>query len=282
MPIINANSAATTALRYTNINTQLQNKYLAQLSSGSRVQKSSDDAASLAIGSKLKSDAASLAQASINASNATGLLNTADGGLAQIGDIMQRLKVLTTQAQSGTNDNGSLSNINKEFQDLLAEVNSIATSTRFNGVSLLDGNGSTTGSTYAGTFLLGTSSTDTVITSISNVGTGGTNGLSSISALSVTSVTSASAAAIAIDTAISTVSGARAQVGADLARVDYRQKVVNVAQENASAGASTLLDADVAGVQTAYTSVDVLTQTGIAALQKANQIPQALLALLKA
>lgn len=282
MPIINANSAAQTALRYTNINTNLQNKYLAQLSSGSRVQKSSDDAASLAIGSKLRSDAASLSQASVNAANASGLLNTADGGLSQIGDILQRLKVLTTEAQSGTNDSSSLVNINKEFQDLLTEINSIATSTRYNGVSLLDGNGSSTGTAYAGTFLLGTASTDTIVTNITNVGTQGTNGLSSIASLNVSTVNAASSAATAVDTAISTVLGARAQVGADLARVNYRQNVVNVAQENASAGSSTLLDADVAQVQTQYTSVQVLTEAGIAALQKANAIPQELLNLLKA
>jgi len=281
MPIITANIAASTALRYTNINTELQNKYLGQLSSGSRVQKSSDDAASLAIGSKLKSDAASLSQASINASNATGLLNTADGGLAQIGDILQRLKVLTTQAQSGTNDTTSLLNINKEFQDLLSEINSIATSTRYNGVSLLDGNGVTNGSAYNATFLLGTNSSDTIITNVANIGTSGTNGLSAVSGLSVTSVSLAATASSAIDSAISTLSGARAQVGADLARVNYRQQVVNVAQENASAGASTLLDADVASVESQYTNVQVLTETGIAALQKANAIPQELLNLLK-
>jgi len=280
MPVISNNLAAATTLRYTNQSTQSQNKYLAQLSSGSRVQKASDDAASLAIGSKLKADAAVLGQASVNGANATSLLNTADGAYAQIGDILQRMKVLTTEAQSGTNDTTSLTNINKEYTDLLSEVNSIATSSRFNGVSLLDGN-ATAGSAYTATFLLGTTSSDTVIVSVTNVGTAASNGLNTISGTSVSSTSNAATASSALDTAISTLSGARAQLGADLSRVTFRQNVVNVAQENASAGASTLLDADVAQVETQFNSAQVLTESGIAALQKANSIPQELLNLLK-
>jgi len=280
MPVITNNIAAATSLRYTNQSTELQDKYLAQLSSGSRVQKASDDAASLAIGTKLQTDAAVLGQASVNGSNATALLNTADGAYAQIGDILQRLKVLSTEAQSGTNDTTSLTNINKEYSDLVSEVNSIATSTRFNGVSLLDGNG-TAGSAYTATFLLGTTSSDTVVVSVANVGTASSNGLNTISGTSVSSTSNAASASSALDTAISTLTGARAQLGADLSRVTFRQNVVNVAQENASAGASTLLDADVAQVESQFNSAQVLTESGIAALQKANSIPQELLNLLK-
>jgi flagellin len=283
MPVISTNQSALTSLRYVNINTSLQNNYLSQLSSGSRVQKASDDASSLAVGTKLQSDATTLAQASTSAANGQSVLSTADGGLAQISDILQRLKSLATQAQSGTNDTNSLANIDKEFQDLLSEINSVAQGTRFNGNNLLDGT-----SAYGTTgvdFLLGTEATDTITVKISNVTTAsaGLNltGLTVSGATLNDGLTAAASAAAAIDSAINTLSGVRAQVGADSSRLSFRKNVIDVSDENANAAASTLLDADVASVESEYTSIEVLTESGIAALQKANAIPQQLLQLLK-
>lgn len=284
MPVINTNRAANTSLRYVNINTARQNTYLSQLSSGSRVQKASDDASSLAVGTKIKSDSTTLAQASVSAANGQSVLSTADGGLAQIADILQRLKSLTTQAQSGTNDLNALGNINKEYQALLTEINSVAQATRFNGNNLLDGT-SAFGTTGVN-FLLGTATTDTVAVLIASVTTAATGlALSGTSVSGATLAAGLSAAASAsskIDSAINTLSGVRAQVGATSSRLEFRKNVVDVSRENADAAASSLLDADVAAVQTAYTSVEVLTEAGIAALQKANAIPQQLLALLRA
>lgn len=271
MPVITNNVSANTTLRYVNINTGIQNRYLAQLASGSRVQRASDDAASLAIGAKIKSDAATYAQNAISAANAQSVLNTADGGLSQVADILQRLKSLATQAQSGSNDSNAFTNINKEFQALITELNSISVAVNFNNVKLLNGS-------YTATFLLGTASTDTIVASI---GTSVHSTGLSLSGKLVTSATAAASAATAIDSAINTVSGLRAQVGADSSRVSFRTNVINVAAENATAAASTLLDADVAEVNTKFTNAEVLTEAGIAALQKANSIPQQLLQLLK-
>lgn len=271
MPVITTNVTANTTLRYVNINTGVQSRYLAQLSSGSRVQKSSDDASSLAIGTKIRSDAATYAQTAISAANAQSVLNTADGGLAQVSDILARLKALATQSQSGSVDTTAQANIDKEFQDLLTELDSISAAVTFNGTKLLDGS-------YSGTFLLGLASSDTITAAISTAVTASGLGLNS---QVVTSTSAASSAASLIDTAINTVSGLRAQVGADSSRVAFRTNVINVSQENATAAASTLLDADVASVQSLYTSAEVLTEAGIAALQKANAIPQQLLNLLK-
>lgn len=272
MPVITTNVAALATLRYTNINTNQQTRYLTQLSSGSRVASAADDAASLAIGSKLKSDAASLTQASTNAANAIALLNTADGGASQIGDILQRLKVLATEAQSGSVDTTSQGNIDKEYQALLTEIGNISSGTKFNGTALIASGGSTN------SFLLGLSgSTDTVTVTL----TGSDATTLGINSTAVTSTSGASAASTAIDTAISTLSGLRAKIGAGLAQVQYQQNYVNTAQQNAAAGASNLLDADVAQVQSQFNNVQVLTEAGIAAIQKANSIPQELLSLLK-
>lgn len=279
MPIINVNKMANTALRYVNANTVKQGMYLSQMASGSRVQRAMDDASSLAIGTKIRSDASALAQASVSASNGQAVMAIADGGLSQIGEVLQRLKSLVTQAQSGTNDNASLANIDNEYQALLLEIDAIASQTRFNGNNLLDDT-SQYGPTLGGvTLLLGTNSTDTITITIPEVTTSAT-GLNLVGT-DVTSLANAATATTQIDAAIATLSGIRAQVGADQSRLDFHKNVIDVSQENAEAAASTLMDADVAAVQSDYTSVEVLTESGIAALQKANAIPQQLLQLLK-
>jgi flagellin len=273
MPVISTNVAANTALRYVNLNTDKQNQLLGQLSSGSRIQRASDDAASLAIGTKLSSDSTTLSQAAISAANAQAVLNTADGGLSQISDILQRMKALTTQAQSGAVDDASRANMDKEFQALVEEIDSIASQTRFNGQNLLDGTSDyATGVSY----LLGTDATDTITVTLTDAST---TGLAITG--DITSSANAGTAAALIDTAINTVAGMRAQVGADISRFQFRANVIDVSNENLMAATSSLMDADLAAVQTEYSNTEVLTEAGIAALTKANAIPQQLLQLLQ-
>jgi flagellin len=101
--------------------------------------KASDDAASLAVGTKLKADVAALKQAQVNASQATSLLQVADGGMARIADILQRMKQLAVQASSGSLTNTERAYLNEEFTQLVTQIDRIAEETRFNGQSLLDG-----------------------------------------------------------------------------------------------------------------------------------------------
>ena len=274
MTTIVSNLAANTALRYVNANTDLQNNYLAELSSGSRVQKASDDASSLAIGTSLQGDATALAQAATNAQNGQAVLNTADGGLAQISDILQRLKSLATQSLSGAVDDTARGQINTEFTQLVSEIDSIAGQTQFNGSQLIDGTGAySTGVDY----LLGTQSTDKITVTL---GTDTATGLG-VHGTTVDTATNASAALTAINAAVTTLATDRATVGAYESRFQFRANLINVTQENLTAAASSFMDADVADVQTKYNSAAVLTQAGIAALEKANQIPQQLLRLLQ-
>lgn len=133
------NTAANTALRYLQFNSAAASSSVAKLSSGSRIVKASDDAASLAVGTKLKADVAALKQAAINASQATSLLQVADGGMARIADILQRMKALAVQASSGSVTNAERAYLNEEFTQLRAQIDDIANQTRFNGQSLLNG-----------------------------------------------------------------------------------------------------------------------------------------------
>lgn len=141
MPVIATNTAANSALRYLNLNSEAQSSSLSKLASGSRITKASDDAAGLAIGTRIQSDVTVLSQAATNASQATAILQTADGGLSRISDILQRMKSLATQSDSGSVTNDERTYIDAEYQELLEEIDGIAGSTRYNGVSLLDGTG---------------------------------------------------------------------------------------------------------------------------------------------
>ncbi len=136
MPIISTNTTANTALLYLNSNSADESSALAKLSSGSNITKASDDAAGLAIGTLLQSDVTALTQASTNAAQATSILQIADGGLSNISDILQRMKSLASESDSGSvTDSQRSSDINAEYTQLLSEIDSIASDTKYNGQS---------------------------------------------------------------------------------------------------------------------------------------------------
>ena len=139
MPVISTNTAANSAVRYLNINSADQSSSLSKLASGSRINKASDDAAGLAISTRIKSDVSALEQAATNASHGISVLQTADGGAAMISDILTRMKTLASQAASGTVTDTERSYIQAEFASLQDEIDGITESTRYNGQSLLDG-----------------------------------------------------------------------------------------------------------------------------------------------
>jgi len=133
MPVISTNTAANSALLNLNKNASMQERYLNQLSSGSRINSSSDDAAGLAVSGQLQADITTLTQSARNAQQAEALLQTADGALARQGDILQRMKSLATQYNSGTVDSTSRSFINAEYTELVTQLDLIKDSSEFNG-----------------------------------------------------------------------------------------------------------------------------------------------------
>uniref|UniRef100_UPI00389945C3 flagellin N-terminal helical domain-containing protein n=2 Tax=Cohaesibacter marisflavi TaxID=655353 RepID=UPI00389945C3 len=139
MPVISTNTAANTAVRFLNRNSDDQSNSLAKLASGSNINKASDDAAGLAIATKISTDVAALEQASTNASHAVSVLNTADGGASNIADIVERMKTLASQSASGTVTDVERAYIQAEFSQLQDEIDGITESTRYNGQGLLDG-----------------------------------------------------------------------------------------------------------------------------------------------
>ncbi|MCR6632555.1 MAG: flagellin [Magnetospirillum sp.] len=274
MPVIATNTAANSALRYLNLNSEAESSITSKLASGSRITKASDDASGLAIGTRIQSDVTVLSQAATNASQATAILQTADGGLARISDILQRMKSLATQSNSGSVTDSERAYINSEYTELKNEIDGIAQSTRYNGVSLLDGTG-----VYASgvNFMVGTSTSDTIQVKVADVDSTALG----INTSAVGSQTNAATAIGLLDTAISTLSSARASVGASMSRFDFRSQTIATSQENLSAAQSAVMDADVASEKSKLASADVKAQAAIAALTQANQMPQNLLSLLK-
>lgn len=271
MPVISTNTAANTALRYLNVNSDEQSDNLAKIASGSRITKSSDDASGLAIGTKLQADVAVLGQAQTNADNGVSILSVADGGMASISDILERMKTLAAQSVSGTVTDTERAYIQSEMTELINEIGSIVTATSFNGDSLLDGG-------YSGiTFLAGTAAADVLTVNIDNVDATSLG----VNAVSVSTATDATSALTTIDSAISTLASARAEVGAQMSRFEFRGDMLATSLENTDAAQSSIMDADIASEQAELASNEVKTQAAIAALAQANQLPQELLDLLR-
>jgi len=277
MPVVATNNAANSALRFLNQNAAQSASSISKLASGSRIVKASDDASGLAISARLSADVTVLNQAGINASQGASVLQVADGGLARIGDVLQRLKALAAQSLSGVPSDTERGFINAEFTELVTEIDGIVSSTTFNSQALLDG---TVGSQ---SFFVGTSAGDNISVdydSLSSVASYGGTALG-VGTSSVSTSGAASTALGAIDTAIDRVSEARANVGALTSRFEFRGQQIATSIENISAANSSIRDVDIAAEQSRLVASQVLVQAGVSALSQANSLPQSLLRVLQ-
>lgn len=277
MPVVATNTAANSALRFLNNNSASATNSVSKLASGSRIVKASDDAAGLAVGTRLMADVTALTQAGINASQGASVVQVADGGLGRIGDVLQRMKALAAQSLSGVPTNTERGFIDAEYQELVSEITDIAGTTRFNGQSLLDGTAASQ------SYFVGTDVSDTIDVDF--------GGLAAASAafdavslgvnLSVGTAGAASAAMAAVDTAIDTISEARATAGALISRFEFRGQQIATSLENIDAAKSAIMDVDLAAEQSKLVSSQVLVQAAVSAVSQANQIPQSLLRVLQ-
>lgn len=282
MPVIATNTAANSAVNYLNENNKEVGKSVAKLSSGSRIVSASDDAAGLAISTKLSSDEALLRQSETNASQAASILQIADGGLARISDALSRMNSLAAQSQNGAITDKERAYVDAEYQQLLDEVTGIAESTRFNGSSLLD---TSTGQfSQSVDFFVGTASTDVISFEASSLSTATSYtsaGLGFTAASSVSTQADAATAITEVAAAIDLVSEARSNLGAYISRFELRSENLATQLENTTAANSEIKDVDIAAEQTKLTTNSVLVQSAISALSQANAVPQQLLGALQ-
>ena len=275
MPVISTNNAANSALNYLNYNASQETESISQLASGSRIVKASDDAAGLAIGTQLQTYATAFTQDQANVSQGSSILQSADGALAQISNVLQRMMALATESASGqVTDTQRSQDINTEYTQLSSEITSIVNSTSYAGQSLLSGSFLSNIK-----FLVGTKSSDTIAVTISAINV---NTLLGSASAGVATAATALTALNGINSAIQTITKDRAQIGAYESQFNFSSQAIATNVQNISASASTIMDADVAAVKTNLSSQDVKTQASIAALTQASMLPQELLKLIQA
>ncbi|NPV69692.1 MAG: flagellin [Firmicutes bacterium] len=269
---INHNISSINAWKNLTITDLNMGKSLEKLSSGFRINRAADDAAGLAISEKMRGQARGLAMAQKNALDAISLIQTAEGALTETHNALQRMRELAVQAASDSVTNEDRAHLNSEVDQLLLEIDRIATTTEFNTRKLLDG-------TFNGIFHIGANAGQTLALAIGNCGTA-VAGLN-IDTVDISTQAGADGAITALDTAINTVSTRRAGLGAAQNRLEFTWANLGAAYENISAAESRIRDTDMALEMASFTKHQILLQSGTAMLAQANMKPQSMLQLLQ-
>lgn len=280
--IINHNMNALNAHRNMGINTASAGKSMEKLSSGLRINRAGDDAAGLAISEKMRGQIRGLDQAARNSQDGISLIQTAEGALNETHNILQRMRELAVQATNDTNIGDDRNQIGKEIVELQKEINRIASQTEFNKKKLINGSMSAADGNASILLQVGANSNQTVKLTIATMtatalGVGSTT-LSISSKVSATQIT---AFVDTINTAIDTVSGERAKLGAMQNRLEHTIANVNTSSENLTAAESRVRDVDMAKEMMSFSKNNILQQAAQAMLAQANQQPQGVLQLLR-
>ena len=268
--VIQHNIAANNAYRNLSSNASNGQKNLEKLSSGYRINRSADDAAGLAISEQMRSKINGLDQATSNASDAIGLIQTAEGALTETHSMLQRMVTLATQSANGTYNSTARGAIGEEVTALKAEIDRIATTTDYNGVKPI-------ASTSAITVQIGPTSGETLSISAAKMDSGSLG----LSQIAVNSVSAANGAITKINDAINTVSTHRAKLGASQNRLEHTINNLKTTNENMTAAESRIRDTDMAKEMAAFTKNNILNQAAQSMLSQANQQPQGVLSLLR-
>ncbi len=270
---INTNVASINTQRHLFNSTINFNKSMEKLSSGLRINRAGDDAAGLAISEGLKSDIRALEQAARNASDGISMVQTAEGALDEVSNILLRMRELTEQALNGTVTNTERGYLDNEYQALIEEIDRIAQSVEFNGITLLDGSATAAVAIQVG---IDTNTWDSIAVDVTTARDATTMGLTG----SIDDAANATASMTAVLTAIDTVSSARSDFGAVQNRLETSIRNIHNQKENLSAANSRIRDVDVASETSSLTSYQILQQAGISMLAQANMTPGLAMSLL--
>lgn len=272
---INTNVTSLAAQRTLSANNTEQASTLGKLSSGTRIVRAADDAAGLAISEKLKAQIRGVNQAERNANDGISLIQTAEGGLNEVSNILVRLRELSVQSASDTVGDEERKFTDLEFQNLKQEIERISSSTEFNGKKLLNGMGDKFD------FQVGINNDD--FQDRIKYDAARTNaGMSAlgIEELTVGSKDGSQSSLATIDSALQNVSGQRAELGAIQNRLTSTINNLQVSSENLSAANSRIRDTDFAMESAKNTKLNILTNAGTSVLSQANAQGQAALKLL--
>ena len=272
---INTNVASISAQRSLGNTSKAKASTLEKLSSGSRIVKAADDAAGLAISEKMKAAIRGTNQAERNANDGISMIQTAEGGLNEVSNILVRLRELSVQSASDTVGDSERQFTDMEYQNLKQEVERISSVTEFNGKKLLNGEGDK----YD--FQIGINNDafkDRISYDAGMINS--TMGSLGIDDLSAASKEGAQDSLAVLDKAISSVSGFRAELGAKQNRLSSTVQNLQVSSENLSTANSRIRDTDYAAETAKSTKLNILSQAGSSVLGQANATGQAALKLI--
>ena len=275
--VVQHNLTAMNSNRMLNITTSAQAKATEQLSSGYKINRAADDAAGLTISEKMRSQIRGLTQASSNAEDGVSCVQTAEGALAEVEDMLQRMNELAIKASNGTNTTADRTAIQAEVDALICEIDRVKQSTQFNTLGLLSGKFD-----YAIQVGAENVCAQRIKIKIDNICTNslGTSKLK-IRAIDMSKLSGAKMAITAITTAIAKISKIRSDLGAIQNRLEHTQNNLSVMTENIQDAEATIRDTDIADEMTTYTKNNILLQSAQAMLAQANQMPQGVLQLLQ-
>ncbi|MEA4831972.1 MAG: flagellin [Oscillospiraceae bacterium] len=288
---INHNISAMNTYRQYNVNTANANSSMEKLSSGYRINRAADDAAGLSISEKMRSQIRGLTQATRNAEDGVSFIQTAEGALNEVSDMLTRLKELAVQVQNGTYSNDDKANIGAEMKALGTAITGIYVNTKFNGIAVFGAQSGTdtlaeVTSGTAATIAYGENGTQTV--TINSAITSEVNDLTLLTAAATTGADAATKAAnaalvsvTAVEDAITEVNTTRAGYGAQQNQLDHAANNLSTTKENLQSAESRVRDVDMAEEMMEYTKNNILLQAAQSMLAQANSQPQGVLQLLK-
>ena len=289
MAVVNTNIGASIAQAALMRNERALSTAMEQLSTGKKINSAGDNAAGLAISTRMTTQIQGLGAAIRNASDAISMINTAEGAVDEITNMLQRMRELAVQAGTGTTDSADRGYLHQEYVALRGEIDRIAENTQWNGRNILDGNAGVT-ATYGAskvTFQIGANPSQGFSTGFGDF-TDGSGIMSFIAAstqLNTGTIASAiqesSRAIVALDTAISEVSSQRAKFGAATNRLTHTIDNLTNIKTNSESSRSRILDTDYAAATSELARTQIIQQAGTAMLAQANQLPQTVLALLQ-
>ncbi|MCE7796710.1 flagellin FliC [Sphingobium sufflavum] len=276
MTAINTNIAAVRAQNASNKASSDLQTAMERLSSGRRINSAKDDAAGLAIATKMTSEIRGMTMAARNANDGISLAQTAEGALGEIGNMLQRMRELAVQSANGTNDSESKANIKAEQEQLAYQIINVVDNAKFNGISLLGG---TAGTSQDISIQIGAGSSDTVVMSIQNFSSGSDlagiiNFTSTVSPLNTISIDQ-------YNDAINELTTARANLGAFQSRLESTINNLVTSTTNLTEARSRIEDTNFAVESTSMAKSQILSQASTAMLAQANQSQQGVMSLLR-
>ena len=267
---INTNVSALNTSRILRRSTGDLNKSLERLSSGLRINRAADDAAGLAIAEGFRSVVRGAQVAQRNSQDGVSMVQTAEGGLSETTNILQRIRELAVQAANGTQSTQNRAALDAEVQQLLAQVDNVALDTEFNGVRVLSANQTIT-------LQAGAQMSQFLAIAV----TGAKTSDIKVNGVSVSTVALATSAISTIDQALQSVNMLRANLGAYQNRLEFTINTLAIQEENSASSESAIRDANIATETIGFTRNQILVSAGTSVLAQANVVPQTALQLLR-